>query len=115
MFVYRLWQPGAEAAWLEIHGTLSLEDLGPDAATLRAAQMFNMAAADLPMNAFSETCQLNWGGTRCGSTQTTECNYSFQSCQVVERCMVAFNDYEKNWGETSSNTPLTVINRRRRY
>lgn len=113
-FVYRLWQPDAEAAWLEVHGSLTLEEGATDAAQLKGMQLLNPAQDDTPLEIYCETCQLNWAGKRCGSTQPTECLYSYQSCQVVERIMVAINDYEKNYGETTANTAMKVINRRRK-
>jgi hypothetical protein len=114
-FVYRSWQAAAEAAWLEVHGTLTVEGVPADTASLKAVDIFNPAQDDTPLESYCETCQLQWGGPRCGSTHATECSYSYQSCQVVERIMVALNDYEKNWGETAANGPLKVINRSRRF
>ncbi|MDR3797957.1 MAG: hypothetical protein P4K93_07380 [Terracidiphilus sp.] len=114
-FVYRCWQADAEASWIEVHGTLTLDDNGVDTVSFKAIDIFSCAQDDTPLENYCETCQLQWGGPRCGSTQANECQYSFQSCQVVERIMVALNNYEKNYGETSANTPLTVINRTRRY
>jgi hypothetical protein len=113
-FVYRSWQADAQASWLEVHGTLTVDGVPTDTASFRAVDIFNPAQDDTPLETYCETCQLQWGGPRCGSTQATECQYSFQSCQVVERIMVALNDYEKNYGETAANSPLTVINRSRR-
>jgi len=113
LFVYRLWQPDAEAAWLEVHGTLTVDDIGVDTVKLKGTQLLNPAQDDTPLEIYSETCQLQWGGPRCGSTQSTECSYSFQTCQVPERIMVAMNHYEKNYGEAQAGTALNVINRRR--
>lgn len=87
---------------------------GVDTAEIKGVQLLNPAQDDTPLEIYCETCQLNWGLARCGSTQPNECLYSYQSCQVVERIMVTMNDYEKNYGETTANTPLTVINRSRR-
>jgi hypothetical protein len=114
LFIYRLWQPDAEASWIEVQGTLTVDDLGPSTAEFKGSQLLSPAQDDTPAESYCETCQLEWGGARCGSTQSTECSYSYQSCQVVERIMVVLNDYEKNWGETSANTAMTVINRSRR-
>jgi hypothetical protein len=114
LFVYRCWQPDAEAAWLEVHGKLTVDDVGTDTVSLRGENLISPAQEDTPLEIYSETCQLNWGGPRCGSTQPTECQYSFQTCQVPERIMVALNDYEKNYGEATANTALKVINRARR-
>lgn len=113
-FVYRLWQPDAEAAWIEVHGTLTVDDVGVDTLTFKAMALLNPAQDDTPLEIYCETCQLQWAGPRCGSTQPTECSYSFQTCQVVERIMVVTNDYEKNYGEATANTALNVINRRRK-
>jgi hypothetical protein len=112
-FVYRCWQPDAEASWLEVHGTFSVSNPGVDTAPLTGSQLLNPAQDDTPLETYCETCQLQWGGKRCGSTEETECSYSFQTCQVPERIMVVMNNYEKNYGETAANTALNVINRRR--
>jgi hypothetical protein len=113
LFVYRLYQVDAAASWLEVHGTLTVGDVGVDTVQLKGAQLLNPSQEDTPLEIFAETCQLQWGGRRCGSTQSTECQYSFQTCQVVERPMMALNDYEKNYGEAAAVTALNVINRRR--
>jgi hypothetical protein len=113
-FVYRLWQPDAEAAWIEVHGTLTVGDVEPDTMTLKGMQLMNPAQDDTPLENYCETCQLQWGGRRCGSTEPTECSYSYQTCQVVERIMITANNFEKNYGETAANTALNVINRRRK-
>jgi hypothetical protein len=81
--------------------------------TLKGTQLLNPSQDDTPLEIYSETCQLQWGGPRYGATGSTECSYSFQSCQVVERIMVAPNHWEKNLGETTANTAMNVINRRR--
>ncbi|MHB1794611.1 MAG: hypothetical protein ACYCPO_06555 [Acidobacteriaceae bacterium] len=113
-FVYRLWQPGAQAAWIEVHGTLSVADVGVDTMTLKAAQLLNPSQDDTPLEIYSETCQLNWGQARCGSTAPTECSYSYQTCTSLNRIMIVTNDYEKNFGEATANTAMNVINRRRK-
>jgi hypothetical protein len=113
-FVYRLWQGNAQASWITVMGSLTFDDGTDDTATFKTKPFSNPAEEDTPAEVYCETCQLNWGGPRCGSTESDECLYSFQSCQVVERIMVALNDYEKNYGETTANSPMTVINRSRR-
>jgi hypothetical protein len=114
LFVWRLWQPDAQASWVEVHGTLSVEAVGVDTVQLRGAQLLNPSQDDTPLENYCETCQLQWGGPRCGSTQDTECSYSYQTCQVVERIMVVMNDYEKNYGQTLANTAQQVVNRARK-
>jgi len=114
LFVYRLWQADAEAAWLEIHGMLTVEDVSSDRITLKGTSLINAARDDTPLETYSETCQIDWAGRRCGSTQSTECSYSFQSCQVVERIMVALNNYEKNFGEAAANVTVDRQPNRRR-
>lgn len=113
LFVYRLWQPDAEAAWIEIHGTLTVKPVGVDTAQLQGAQLLNPSQDDTPLEIYCETCQVQWGGRRCGSTETTECLYSFETCQVIERPMMVLNDFEKNYGEAAANTAFNIINRRR--
>lgn len=113
-FVYRCWQIDSEAPWIEVHGTLTVGDIGVDTVKLKGKQLTTAAEDDTPLEIYCETCQLQWGGIRCGSSQSTECQYSFQTCQVIERPMIALNDFEKNYGETVANTALNVINRRRK-
>jgi hypothetical protein len=114
MFVYRLWEADAEEARLEVHGTLSVNDIGPDKAKLTAGPLINAASTDCPLESYCETCQPDWGGVRCGSTESTECSYSFQTCQSPRRFMGVLNHYETNFGATEANTAFNVINRRRR-
>jgi hypothetical protein len=113
-FLYRCWQAGAQAAWIYAVGTLSFESGTDDTARFKAKPFGDPAQEDTPVFQYCETCQLNWAGARCGSTQATECEYSFQSCQVIERPMLVLNSFEKNYGETQSNVPLLNINRSRR-
>lgn len=114
VFAYRCWQAGAEDSWIYAVGRLMFDDSDDYSATFKTRPLSDPAQEDTPLEIYCETCQLNWGLARCGSTQPTECQYSFQSCQVLERPMIALNSYEKNWGETTSNLPLVVINRSRR-
>ncbi|MDR3723260.1 MAG: hypothetical protein P4K83_02070 [Terracidiphilus sp.] len=113
-FVYRLWQADAQQALLYITGTLTFQSGTDTTATFKTKPFSNPSESNAPSEQYCETCQLDWGGARCGATGTTECQYSFQSCQVPERIMVALNHYEKNWGETSASNPFPVINRNRR-
>jgi hypothetical protein len=112
-FIYRLWQADAQAAWLEVHGTLSVDPIGVDTAQLKGAQLLNPSQDDTPLEIYCETCQLQWGGARCGATGSVECSYSYQSCQSLSRIMCVMNNYEINFGETAANTALNVTNRRR--
>jgi hypothetical protein len=113
MFVYRCWQADAQAAWLEVHGTLTVDDIGVDTVKLKGTQLINPAQDDTPLEIYSETCQLQWGGKRCGATGSTECSYSYQSCQSLARIMVAMNNFETNYGQNVADTALNAINRRR--
>jgi len=113
-FVYRLWQGDAQAAWILVDGTLSFAGGSDDTATFKSKPFSNPAEEDAPLEQYSGTCQLQYGGARCGATSGVECQYSLQSCQVPERIMVALNNYEKNYGETIANSPINVINRSRR-
>jgi len=112
-FVFRSWQADAEAAWLEVHGTLTVDPIGVDTVTLKGTQLLNPSQDDTPLEIYSETCQLQWGGPRCGATGSTECQYSYQTCQVPAHIMVEANSYEKNYGDTVANTAFNIINRRR--
>jgi hypothetical protein len=114
LFIYRCYQADAQQPWIQTTGKLTLEGTSDDLATFHSAPLSEPAQEDTPMYQYCETCQLNWAGPRCGSTASTECLYSFQSCQVVERPMISLNSWEKNYGETIANTPLVTINRGRR-
>lgn len=114
VFVYRLWLPDAQDALIYIGGTLTFAGGTDDSASFRTKPFSNPAESNAPCEQYCETCQLDWGGARCGSTQSTECQYSFQSCQVLERIMVVLNHFEKNYGESGANSALTIINRNRR-
>jgi hypothetical protein len=112
--IFRSWQADAQASWIEVHGKLTVEDVGVDTVTLKGEPVINPAQDDTPLEEFAEGCQLQWGQARCGATGTTECQYSFQTCQVIERIMAAPNSFEKNYGEAAANVPTQLINRRRR-
>lgn len=113
MFVYRCWQPDAQAAWIEVHGTLTVTPTGADTAQLKGKQLLDGSQVDAPPETLCETCQLNWGSRRCGSGEATECSYSFQTCQVVERPLLVLNNYEKNNTEAVASTASIMVNRRR--
>ena len=113
IFVYRMWQPDAEGAWIEVHGNLTVDEIEDTEASLNGSQLLDVSQSDTPLEVFSETCQLDWASKRCGATGTTECLYSFQTCQVVERIMVIMNNYEKNYGQADANVATTTFNRRR--
>ena len=112
-FIYRSWQADAEAGWREVHGTLKVTNVGVDTLTLAGKQTIDPSQADTPLEIYCETCQLQWGGPRCGATEATECSYNYQTCQQPNRIMVLMNNYEKNYGENPAATALNVINRRR--
>jgi hypothetical protein len=114
-FVYRCWQADAQASWLEVHGTLTMGNTGDDTAQLKGAQLINASEADTPLEIYCETCQIQWAGRRCGSTEDTECQYSYQTCQVIERPFIVQNNFEKNLGESAAAiTTANTINRRRK-
>ena len=114
-FVYRCWQPDAEAAWIEVHGQLTMGSDGVDTVQLTAADTINAAQDDTPLELSCETCQLNWGLARCGATGSTECQYSYQTCQVPEKIMVVMNNFEKNYGESTASIAVRPINRARKF
>jgi hypothetical protein len=114
-FVYRSWQPDAQGSWIEVHGKLTVEDVGTDTVTLKGEPAINPAQDDAPAMEYSETCQWRWSSPQCGAMGSTECQYSYQTCQVPERILVVLNDYEKNFGETAASVPTQQTNRRRRF
>ncbi len=117
-FIYRCWQPDAQAAWIYADGTLTVDDVGVDTVTLKGAPVINPAQEDAPPLQFSETCQWQWGSPQCGAGtggDAVECGYSYQTCQVPDRILVVLNNYEKNYGEAQANVPRQVINRQRRF
>ena len=114
-FIYRCWQPDAQASWIQVDGTLTVEDVGVDTLTLKGAPVINPAQEDTAAMQFSETCQWRWSSPQCGATGDTECGYSYQTCQVPDRILVVLNDYEKNYGEAHANVPTQTINRARHF
>ena len=113
-FIYRMWQNDAQAAWFEMHGTLTVTDVTDTEVRLKGSSLLDASETDgLPWN-YSETCQLEWASARCGSTQPTPCQNSFPSCQVVERFVGITNSFETNWGEATATVSSYAINRRRK-
>src|SRR5579883_1959409 len=115
LFVYREWLPGAEFAAVEVHGTLTLDDSNPEVVMLQARQLTNPSQDSTPQYAYSEICQWRWSSAQCGSTQSTPCQQSFPTCQVLERIFVIMNNYEKNYGEATANVATTTMNRIRQF
>jgi hypothetical protein len=113
-FAFRHYDPAAEAPWLEVHGKLTVDDTGPDTITLKGAAGINSADTDGLDKTFSESCQWDWGSPQCGSSESTECDYSYSNCQNIVRFSGCLNNYEKNFGESSANTATKQINRARR-
>jgi hypothetical protein len=111
-FIYRYWDVGAEFAWLEVHGTLTVSGVPSRIAELGASQLFS-GQDDTPAGTYSESCQLVWGEKRCGATGDTECLYSYKTCQVTERYVGILTNFEQNFAETIAAVPTQVINRRR--
>lgn len=111
-FIYRNWDAGAEFAWLEVHGTLTIKGVPSRIAELGSSQLFS-GQDDTPAGTYSESCQLVWGEKRCGATGNTECLYSYRTCQVTEHYVGILNNFEKNFSETIAAVPTQVINRRR--
>jgi hypothetical protein len=112
--VYRMWESAEQAARLEVHCTITADEITETELSLKATDLLNASQGDTPAETYSETCQLVWASNRCGATGSVECQYSFQSCQVVERFMGIMNSYEKNYGEAITSMPPTLINRRRK-
>ena len=109
LFVYRYWNPAAEFADREVHGTLSVGNIGTATAELACAQLFS-GQDDMPGEIFTEGCQLVWAEKRCGATGSHECLYSFATCQVPEHYKGLLTTFEKNFGEAIPNLPAQPIN-----
>lgn len=114
LYVYREWDEAAQAAYREVHGTLTVDDVSATEVMLKASGLLNASQGDPLGETYSETCQLVWGSRRCGATGSVECKYSFQTCQVVERFMGVLNSYEKNFAEAVVTPVQKTMNRRRK-
>jgi hypothetical protein len=115
LFVYRYWHADAELPSREIHGTLSVNDGDPEIVKLQCRQLDNPSADTAPPHTYSEICQWRWGSVQCGSTQSTPCQQSYPTCQVLERIRVIKNSYEKNFGEATANVASKVMQRIRQF
>lgn len=114
LFVYRMWQADAGAAWHEMHGTLTMPESDDREVQLKGSGLLDAAETDGVPFVYSETCQLEWASARCGATGSIPCQNSFQSCQVVERFTGILNSFETNYGETTAVVSSYAINRRRK-
>lgn len=113
--VFRIFNPAAQAAEYEFHGTMSVDDSNPTAVSLMLKQLNNPSQDMAPQRQLSETCQWRWSSAQCGSTQPTPCQQSFPTCQVIERIFVVINSYEKNYGEAWSSIAPNSMNRQRKF
>lgn len=114
LFVYRLWQAGAEYAWLEVHGTFELGSAGITA-ELDGKDLVNASSEDMPEFNYGEICPLEYGEERCGATDATPCQNTFQTCRVPERALVVLTDFEKDYSETISDVSTKYVDRRRKF
>lgn len=115
LFVYRMWEAAAQAAYLEMHGTFTVSATDQRTATLTLKQMLNPSADPTPRYMFGEICGWRWASKQCGSTQSTECQHSFPTCQVPPRFQGIANSFEKNFGEATANVSAKVMNRLRQF
>ncbi len=113
LFVLRYFDVAAGFAWVEQHGTLTVGDTG-NTATLQLQQLLS-GSDDTPEQNVSETCQIVWGEKRCGATGTTECLYTYASCQVPEHFVGIQTAYETNNPATAAELPTQVTNRKRAW
>jgi hypothetical protein len=113
-FVYRIWAPDAQTPWLRMDGKLTVTNGNEEEIEIKGTSLpLDVTEVDALSMSYSETCQLEWASARCGSTQPTSCQNSFQTCQVVERYTGILNTFEKNYGEATSSVSTYAINRRR--
>ncbi|MEZ2347431.1 hypothetical protein [Terriglobus sp. RCC_193] len=114
LFVYRLWQAGAESAWLEVHGTFDLGSVGITA-ELDGKDIVDASSADTPEFNYGEICPLEYGELRCGATDVTPCQNTFPTCRVPERALVVLTDFEKDYSETIADVSTRYVDRRRKF
>jgi hypothetical protein len=78
-------------------------------------QLLNPSQDSTPDKQYCEICQWRWSSVQCGSTESTPCQQSFPTCQVVERIFAITNNFEKNYGETLASVSTNVMNRIRQF
>ena len=118
LFVYRYWDVAGEFAWIENHGTITIDPTERRLVTIKTQQLVT-GSDETPGMTYSETCQLVWGEKRCGADTTApgaaECKYSYQTCQVVEHFVGTQTSFELNFTESTASVLSPVINRRRSW
>ena len=111
--VLRRWNAAAQDVEREFHATTSLDDSSPSVAILSLRQLNDNSQEVTPQRQLCEFCQWRWSSAQCGSTASTPCQQTYDTCQVLERIFVIINNYEKNYGETLATTSAKVQNRTR--
>jgi hypothetical protein len=113
LYVLRYYSADLEWPWIEQHGTLSVGDAGTMVPiTLR--QLLD-GSDDTPAQVVSENCQLVWGERRCGATGSTECLYTYTSCQVIEHFTGIQTGFEINNPAAAAVLSTQVINRKKAW
>ncbi len=113
IFVFRYYAVDLAWAWITMQGTLSVGETR-GTLTLNGSQLLQ-GQDDTPVQQVSESCQLIWAQPRCGATGSTECNYTYASCQVTERFVGISTSFETANPESVANVPVTPVNRKRAW
>ena len=114
LFIFRYYAVDMGCAWIEQHGLLSVGDTNRSTVQLPCSQLLQ-GQDDTPVWQVSENCQLIWAEPRCGATGSTECLYTFASCQVPEHFVGIQTAFETNNPSTVANLPTTTFNRKRSW
>lgn len=115
LVVYREWNAGGEFAEIEFHATMSVDDSDPERVSITLGQLNDPSKIIAPHRVLCEICQWRWQSVMCGSTEATECDHTFDTCQVPARQFLILNNFEKNYGEAWAKTSTSTFNRVRQY
>lgn len=114
LYVFRYYAADLAFAWIEMQGIIAIGNTPRATVTLNCTQLLQ-GQDDTPSQQVSENCQLVWGQPRCGATGDTECLYTYQSCQVVERFVGIQSAFEINNPAVAAVLPATTFNRARAW
>jgi hypothetical protein len=111
--VYRRWNAAAQDAEEEFHATLSVDDSNPSQVSVTLRQLGESSQDITPRYQLCEICQWRWSSAQCGSTASTPCQQTYETCQVLERIFAVTDNFEKNFGETLASVAPNSVNRMR--
>lgn len=115
LFAFRIYYPQAQAAKFEMHGRLTLTNMGEMECQFGTTPLVDEGNYDGNPYQYSETCQWNYGEPGCGDTTDNPCQNSYPTCRQPGRFFGVLNTFQVNLnnGDTLAQIQPMAVNRAR--